>query len=155
MWNFRKQNFAISLLCFYAHAWRFIATGNYFWAMWLSYPKDLISKNCSSLSKHGEVWHTALQTLGSERRNVAGTHIYGKHTTSYQHKINFCIVKQPYFPLSLGVMICTLNSECIKPALSPCSITIHKYTENSKKYKECKIVCVSISSIHLMHKLRS
>lgn len=55
--------------------------------------------------KHADVWHTAPQTLASERRNIGGSHIYGKHTTAYQYKINFCIMKQLYFPLPLGIMI--------------------------------------------------
>lgn len=55
--------------------------------------------------KHADVWHIAPQTLASERRNIGGSHIYGKHTTAYQYKINFCIMKQLYFPLPLGIMI--------------------------------------------------
>lgn len=76
--------------------------------------------------KHADaVWHTAPQTWGSERRNIGGSHIYGKHTTAYQYKINVWVMKQPYFPLPLGVMICTLNSECIKPALFPSLLSLY------------------------------
>lgn len=75
---------------------------------------------------HIALLNPLMQTPGSKRRNIGVSHIHGKHTAAYHYKINFCTgrtMKQPYFPLPLGVMICTLNSECMKTALPQVSFT--------------------------------
>lgn len=89
--------------------------------------------------KHTDVRHTAPQTLGSKRRIIGGSHIYGKHTTAHHYKIDFCTgstIKKPYFPPPLGVMICTPNSECIKPALFPNLLSLYKNIQKTLKRRK-------------------
>lgn len=108
--------------------------------------------------KHGDVWHTAPQTLGSKRRIIGGSHIHGKHSTARHYKINFCTgstTKKPYFPPPSGEMICTPNSKCIKPALFPSLLSSYTNIQKTlKSRKNSKAVYASISGIHLKHKLQ-